>query len=861
VHRRSVLSAAILSASLVTPALSAERAMTASRLDSPAATPLLQIIDREAIERSGKFSLAEVLRDLAQSSAGSPRPRFGNEIQTFAGADLRGLDTDRTLLLINGLRDAVAPDRGFGNNLNLIPLALIERIEVLPSGAGAIHGANAIGGVINVITRDGFRGVEVSGGTSWSEREGGEVQGASMLAGTSGQRGSIVVGASYDKRDIVFARDRDWSTGGASVFSNNFLTSSNDFLSGQGPNGGSGNVAGCQGPGFSLSENGRCVYDFTLFSADEVETLNQSLFAMARFRIDEDWTLALNARASNLETFSLYAPTPSTRWAANGFRGIALQPGSPNHPSTPPTMGGLNPLWEDYAEVADEHLLNYHRFAANGPREFSSDAVSYNLDLNLQGRIGRLDVSFGAQHAEIQHAERIDNLILSELAQVAIDTGAYNLYDPFATPAGVRDAFSITGLREARSKLRSLRADASTDLFELPGGMSRVLVGAEWRDETYIDQPDALRASRPIPGAGGIRGNAGERESWAAFTEAALPLTDRLDAMVALRWDEYDFIGSGWSGRVAVDWRPLDRLSIHSAWSRSLRAEPLPQASSLLAPTFTTVFDGGLVFPDPGPSTITVPRFRVRNPALDPEIAEQIDIGFRYALWGSLELGVNAFDVKVDDRIFLISSQTVRNCLVTSLPLRCPDGIRNLDPTASPPVNDAGLGVARDPSSRQIVYIQTGLASLGTIETRGLDLRLNFEEQIGEFSVSSRLEATWVDRYRVDGRTDIVGLDGRPDWRGRWQTELDWRDFALTWIMNHIAGQDESRGGPDALPSWTTHDLQLRWTAPWDADLALGVDNLADRDPVLDAGEDQGFNFELYDGYGRLTYLRYTQRF
>ncbi len=831
----------------------AHAAGTASRLDSPAATTTLQVIDREMIERSGKFSLAEVLRDLPLNSAGSFRPQSASSAQSYAGVDLRGLGEERTLVLVNGRREAIDPSTASASNLNLIPLAMVERIEILPSGAGAIHGMNAMGGVVNIITRDDFRGVEATAGTSWTERAGGEVEGASVLAGIGDNRGSIVVGASLEEREIVFARDRAWSSDGSSIFSNNFLTTAFSFLSDR-----AANLAGCQGEGFSV-EDGLCRYDTALLSADEVATRNESLFANARYRIDGDWALALDARVSRMSAFRPGPPVASSPWLVRGFGAITLEPGTPNHPATRPVDGGLNPFWEDYADLRQDIVLNTHRFAANGAAENSFDAVTYNVSLELQGSLGRFDVALGAHRAEIQHSESIDNLVLTQLAQPAIDRGDYNLYDPFGSPSEVLESFEATGARDANYLLRSFQGTIATDLFELPGGASRILLGAEWRSEALADRPDSLRAAGLVTGSA-ARQRSGQRDLWAAFGELSLPITERLDGLVAVRLDDYDYAVAGASGRLALEWRALDRLVVHAGWSRSLRAEPLggQQPGSTFSPDDFLILD-----PDscglPFVPCDFVPVFGVRNPRLDPETLDQIDLGLTYSPFDGMSLYLNAFDVQLDDRFVLIGAQQVLNCL-TRTGTRCPDGLRLLDPDVTPPNVDGGLGLAIDDEG-DFVYLQTGLASFGRIETRGVDSRLTGRWAVGELAVSSRIEATWVDRYRTDGGADVSGRAGFPDWRGRWQTSADWNDLALTWIVNYIAGQDGALDGSGDLPSWTTHDVQLRWAAPWNADVALGVDNLADRDPVVDNGEAGGFNFALYDGYGRLGYLRYTQRF
>src|SRR6056297_3016922 len=337
-----------------------------SRTDIEGALPVT-VIDREQIEFSGKTSVADLLRDTPFNSAGSFRPQSGSSAQSFAGVSLRALGSGRTLVLIDGKRAPVAPNTGAGQDLNAVPLAAVERIEILSDGASAIYGSDAIGGVVNIITRRDFTGAELMVGNSDPKREGGDVREASAVFGAAGQQGQIMIGVSNNKRDIVFQRDREWSQGGNSIFSNNFLTSGFSFF--EHPEFGSANVPGCQGPSFTVSGTGsttRCFYDFTAQAADEAEIENQSLFTRARYDINMDWSLGMNASVNRVESFGRYAPVPSSPWLVGGFGAIVLSPGLPNHPATAPGDGGLNPNWEAYQDSIDDTLLLTHRFAANG---------------------------------------------------------------------------------------------------------------------------------------------------------------------------------------------------------------------------------------------------------------------------------------------------------------------------------------------------------------------------------------------------------------------------------------------------------------------------------------------------------------
>jgi iron complex outermembrane receptor protein len=116
--------------------------------------------------------------------------------------------------------------------------------------------------------------------------------------------------------------------------------------------------------------------------------------------------------------------------------------------------------------------------------------------------------------------------------------------------------------------------------------------------------------------------------------------------------------------------------------------------------------------------------------------------------------------------------------------------------------------------------------------------------------------------YEVDSGADVAGEQGLPEWRAIWANSYAWADFNFAWNINYIGSQSTAIASSlDGLPSWTTHDVQATYFTPWNGRITLGVDNVGDRDPVLDPGQGRGFDFELYNGYGRVTYLRYTQNF
>ena len=895
-HNRNPLASAIsyaLGAGLVTglamtaaPVVAQEEAadldrvqVTGSRIardDLDGALPV-QIIDRVAIEASGKTSVADLLRNQPINSGGSFRPQSGSSAQSFAGLSLRALGAGRTLILIDGRRAPTAPNVGSGQDLNAIPLAAVERIEILSDGASAIYGSDAIGGVVNIITRSDFTGAEVMVGVSSPKRKGGDLREASAIIGAAGDNARIMVGVSNNKRDIIFQRDREWSAGGASVFSNNILTAGGAFL--RHPEFGSATPgAGCTGEGFELTAPGatrRCFYDFTLQAADEAEIENQSLFARSSYDINDDWTMHLNAGVTRVKSFGRYAPVPSSPWLVGGFGFIRLDPGTPNHPGTPASEGGLNPAWEQYQDPIlnangtvqyagpDAQLLLAHRFAANGPRDTSTDASVYDLDFFVTGVIGDFDVEFGARRVESQYYDLGRNYVVSALAQPFFDSGAYNIYDPFGVSQDVLQSFTSTINRDARFVSREYRALVAGDLFEMANGTVGFALGAEYRDEDYKDIYDDLQANGNITGSAGNSAFGG-RDQWAIYGEILVPLLDNLEMSVAGRYDDYSDFGTNFSPKVSFRWDALDTLGFRASYGEGFRAPPLDilsqqpsfgAASVVHVPTAT--FFGN---EDPE-AAIQITSFSIANPNLGAETSEQFALGVVWEPTDWFTTTVDYWNISIDNRVAGIGAQQILNCL-EGLSTNCPPGLSRFPAGASGPDVSLGLGAQFGPDG-EVQFLQSGFASLGTVDAEGFDISLrgNFDfDNLGRLRSEINGSYTWS--YEIDSGVNTAGLAGLPRWRAIWSNQYTFGDFGVNWNVNYIGSQRSAASAAlDGLPSWTTHDVQLTYFAPWDARITLGVDNLIDKDPVLDPGEGRGFNFNLYNGYGRITYLRYVQTF
>ena len=833
------------------------------------------VITRVDLEASGETSVADYIRDLPFNSFGSARQRSGSSAQSFAGISLRGLGEGRTLILIDGRRAPVAPNVGSAQDLNSIPLAAVERIEIITNGASAIYGSDAIGGVVNIITRRDFNGVQAVVGASDPERAGGATEEGSLIFGASGERASLLAGISYNHRDIVFQRDRDYSVSenAVSSFSNEFYNSApapgtlygfratSRYIN---PTFGSAVPGGCSGPGFIQLGSGagtRCLYNFALQGAYEAEVSNTALFARGQYEINDNWKTYLNTAISRVESFGRYAPVPSSPWPGGS---IFLPSDSPNHPANRfPTAG-----------YPTTPLFMRHRFAALGNRDTSTDAQNYLVDWGFDGTVGNFDINVGVRRSDAQYYEFGRNYVVGGLAQQAISSGAYNIYDPFGNPRSVLDGMIATINRDATFISKEMYATASTDLFELPGGTAGIAFGGEYREEIYKDIYDTLQSSGQIVGSAGNSAFGG-RKVKAFYAELALPILESLEASAAVRWDEYSDYGDDVSPQVALRWTPLESVTVRASYGEGFRAptldilsaQPSFSAATISDPRTCTAF--GLA---PTCST-QVTTYQIANPNLESEQSEQYGFGVVWDPMEWLRVKADYWNIKLENQVSFVGISTIVRCLELGTGL-CPSGLSLLPANVDPPVVANGLGFVRAPAG-EILYGQTGFANLGFTKTDGVDLNLRARFDFDKWGKlqSEMLYSRTLDYSGPSGRsiTDDVGI---PEERGVLSNTWTIGDFSLTWNINYIASTRSTQAdfidafGPDydygyalRLPSWVTHDVQLNWEAPWNGRLTVGALNVADKDPVVDPFDPTGTGYDqsLYNGYGRVLYFRIMQ--
>lgn len=816
------LGGALLATSLPASAQGQRVEITGSRIkrvDAEGAAPIT-VISREELDMSGAVTVAEFMRTVPFASTGNFRPQSGSSAQSFAGINLRGLGEERTLVLLDGQRVPVAPMLGQAADLNSIPMAMIERVEILTEGASAVYGSDAIAGVVNFVTRKSFEGVELMVGYSNPVTAGGARRESSATIGFSGEKGRLIAGFGSTKRGMVFTNQRPWGQQlGVSSFGNNYVTAA-------------GLVAvpgGCEpNLNFYTAANGTCSYNFNAVAAEEAEIENTSFFLRGDYQFTPDWSVFVNGAVSRVESFGRYAPTPAQ---------LTLDANSPNN-----LLGGNAPV------------TLRHRFAAAGNRDTFSDNNIYDIAVGTRGRLlDKADVEFGLRTTESQYYELGRNYIVRPLAEQYVNSGEYDILRPYENDPDILNAIKATINRDAVTTTKQVYGTAQFDLFSMAGGTAAALVGFDYRKETYSDQYDSLQEAGVIEGSAG-NSAAGKRDVKSLYGEVAFPITRAFEATAAARYERYSDYGSDFSPKLGARWRVLPTMLIRGSVGTGFRAPSLDilnqkttfSAESVVDPRTCEAFGGTAA--QCVNDDVQVDTFDQANAALDSEKSKQFGIGLVWDVLPTVSFSVDYWRVKIDDAIVQIGAQDII------------DRDNGTDPRPVP----AGLGLTRNPTSGAITRIDTGWANEGTTETDGVDFNVTWSLGMGNMG-RARFDYTYSHTISFEeGGFDFAGSFAQPDHRAVLGHSWMMGPFSVAWNVNYIgkhSGQPNSVQDTRAHGSYTTHDIQLDYATPWKGTITFGIVNAGNKQPTLIAWDGRAFNFYLYDSYGRTAYLRYKQAF
>src|SRR5574337_83563 len=667
-HRSCALSISFCLVAGVAPSLAQETDSAAQRIvvtgsqipriDAETALPV-QVISRQEIERSGALSVEEVVGRISANVLGTNQAMGVGDFNRpgYSGVSLRGFGERSTLVLLNGRRIAnygFSDESGIGVDLNAIPLAAIDRIEVLTDGASAIYGSDAVAGVVNFILRRDFRGAQIDVERAQPQASGGgarQRETATLGIGDVASDGFNVFGVvDHQRQQALAARDRAFAATTYRPEQGLDRTVPGSFPANlAGPVRGSYlNPAAPACTADTVSKQGGCFYDAGRRIDILPHTDNLSLLLRGTLALPNRDEAYVELLSSRQETHYKTSATPINRAFYSSHPDWVIPPSSPYYPTNLGLTGDIvNPLYRTLplGSRADD-ISTYNVRALLGWR---GSAAGWSLDAAVMRSTGRSSDRYGGGYVD---ASRLSDAFATGLINPFGDSGP----DGDALLASTR----LAGVgREARSTLQSADLRASRDLGRWGGGTATLGVGVEARRETLDDHTTELAA---LAAGGAFQApKTGAREAQALYAELALPIVPTLDAQLALRVDRYSDFGTSTSPKVALRWQPSKQLLLRASAGRGFRAPSLPELyAAQLRPEFEVE--------DPKRCPVTgldsdcfasVPHVVGGNPALQPETSRQASFGVLLEPVPGGTIGLDGWLLRLDHTITALGDTIV----------------------------------------------------------------------------------------------------------------------------------------------------------------------------------------------------------
>lgn len=607
-----------------------------SRPDYEAASPVVSI-SAETFELSGEVQIESVLNSMPQLVAAitttSNNPSNGGQ----ANVDLRGLGTSRTLVLMDGSR--LVPSNVTGVvDLNTIPSALIDGVEILTGGASSVYGSDAIAGVVNVRMKRDFSGLQLKvqqNVTSESDGRTTLVEGV-MGGNFADDRGNAVVALTYDKRDEVLSGSRKFSSVGRSAtLAPSGSTTVPDGSLAWGTNapnqaaldqvfGGYGGSPGQVTSAATLGFNP----DGTLFSFGR----NSAAQPVINYRgntSDPGYNplsysynfspvnyLQLPLERRQIAAFATYNAVPDTVevysrmmfTTYNADQQLAATPVTCANATIP---GCLVPF-DNAALSADMRYLLSQRANPTAPFTFNKRTLEVgpryaenNYDV-MQGLLGvRGDLKlfdndyqwdvFGSWGRTRNVTLQDGNVSRSRLQAGLNNAGAYAargcaLFNPFGDGSLTRECAAAIAIRASNVleyELTQFVGSFSGPLVDLWAGSVDFAIGAEYREEVANFRPDEFLASGDVVGFNAQQPVDGRITVTEPFVEVAVPLLSDLPFAQSVglelgyRNSDYNLAGKADTYKTALQWKPIDSLKVRGSYNRAIRA---PNINDLFLP-------------------------------------------------------------------------------------------------------------------------------------------------------------------------------------------------------------------------------------------------------------------------------------
>lgn len=831
------------------------------RVDVETASPV-QIISKEELTRSGATSLTDALKTISSNMGGVNENAVGYTTTGASSMNLRGIGSQATLVLLNGRRVAPhgIPDGSTGFvDLNSIPMAAVERVEILKDGASAIYGSDAMAGVVNIILRNNYQGIDLSAGYGSSERHDGEQARASISFGA----GSLV----EDKWNA-------YATFDVRSFKPTFINKRDDYLSTQdlrawGYKDGRtmytfpGNLYwtdAATGKRVARPIGGNCPVD-KLVPAEQLlgNTATGQICANDDFKdtrynsgVKSDRT-SFTGKATYLisENAEIFAEAMFSQNKARGegmphyffgYLGNATPDLPITHPQYPKDL--IDPVTGKTLAGGNKTVRVAARLTDFPGMGFENQASFNRLLGGIKGNYKSWDWESGLLFSSSKVDSILTNGLLRQPLLDAYLSGEF-LFGQSANNGQFSSKISRNAVQYYKSNLYLWDAKISGELTQLPAGPLNIALGVEAKRESVTSAPDQALIDDLFynwsPSAPGYTRN---RKSASTYAELTVPVMKSLEANAAVRFDHYDDYGNSTTPKLGFKWNALPNFLVRGTYAQGFRAPSLRENSNDLSKYYTT-FDDLARCNDKFRDGC---RWQIQystggNPDLKPEKSKSFTLGLVWEASKSLDFSLDFWQITRKDEIKTLDLATV---------------IQNPERYAG----NSAISIIRKPltaadaaagaTAGEITGLTLLLANIAETRVRGVDFNINHRYNAGEFGkftntaqvtynhsyVSTPAPGAEAIDYAGSRYTPRVFANIGSSWKkGAWNISADINYVGHQSPKDYAAQECKfvAQGFPALcgdIASFTTIDFGVKYSGLWkNLVLNAAVRNAFDRKP------------------------------
>jgi iron complex outermembrane receptor protein len=880
---RLMFSAGAIGATLLAPAAFAQQTDDATmqrvvvtgsaikRIDGETSVPIT-VLKMSDLKKEGITTVEQVMSSISASQASQGTSQsVGLSTGGASFADLRGIGANKTLVLLNGRRlannalDSSAPD------LNMIPFAAIERIEVLRDGASSLYGSDAVGGVINFITRKDFTGGIVTIGGDTPKAGGGVSKSANIGFGYGDLQndGFNLFGVlDYQTQNSVSGTDRNYNTRYAGGLSSSTIPA--NYVQGgttYNPLALTGG-AGCASKPLLISNGESACYITTSPYVDYVpKSERDSGLFKGTFKLPQGHELGVEYLFTRSSVRTQIAPVP--------YGALAMTSTIPDTtPGAAPGATVANPYYP--ASAAPGAITVKWRDTPNGPRTDNNVNTQQRLVTSLQGVVAGWDYQTALSYNE---NKVVANLTGGYTNGDIITKGVLDgIINPFGEQSAAGTALLASAgksgaLQTAKGKTESWDINASREFGDwLGAGRNTALaIGGQAQHQSFTAAANTEYAQQVIASTGIDPNtyNAGSRNVYALFAELNVPITKELDITLAAREDKYSDFGNTFNPKVSFRYQPTKKVLLRGSYSTGFRAPSLYEINAAQTYTNTTTQNDPLLCTATAKSTCNQ-QFQALyggNKNLSPEKSKNATFGLVVEPIDNLTLGADLYFIKLENQIGQLAEDDVFGDATKYASLYHRNAAGELATDGSQCPNPTTCG-----------YVDLRTQNLGNLITNGVDLSATYRYRTAAYGVFNfGMNSTWVHKYEYQNEANGAWNQNVGTYSGtnpvfRWQNtgSINWNlgqwSAGLTghYKTGYTESDEDGNANAHTVSSYITADTYIGWTQPKGYAVTFGIRNLADRAPPLSYQTQTfqaGYDPRYTDVLGRTYYVRASYTF